>query len=471
MTRFKLSCAVFCVLLILMPIVCLGNVTNSITDDKTSDFEIFAGSNTIIGAEGWYGDTNNVTAVTVNTNTLPLSATKSEVLSLEAGANILTNLFDQTSTNTWIDMLVQMNPASETPAVITNGALQAGFWLDAGSSNMMVRHAIYDTTTPFAPTSSVISDIVIPAGDWIRLSIKMEYEILGVYGYTRFQMKINGGSWITNQNAYTDETLTVKGGTYFICGDAPPQSTKGHITSLCLAGAGMFDDIRITDVDIFSAPATMYTVTVDIAAGGSISPALQTNNADTEDSEVFFSANNGFYISSIFIVGGGSFAPATNYTVSKPGIATNIHISAVFSTNETDGSISNNVPPEWMQKVANIYTNDYTNAAAADLDGDGYSTADEFLMSSDPLDSDDFLRVSSVTLDGSGNPEIQWRSNYDTNYPLPAFEVQLSTNMTGGPAWSNIAFTNRVEGSHTNVVTLPVQAETHYYYKVVATNN
>ncbi len=186
----------------------------------------------------------------------------------------------------------------------------------------------------------------------------------------------------------------------------------------------------------------MYTVTVVNAVGGDIWPQIQTNTTKF-DSEIFFQASNGFYISLINIVDGGTFTPATNLPVSAPDIATNIQISATFTTNSTDGSISNNVPEEWMQKMHGIYTTNYVAAATNDYDLDGYSTADEFLMSSDPTDSNDFLRISSLTLDGSGNPIVKWITDYDDDFQLPPFRIDVTTNISASGSWASDQHLNK----------------------------
>ncbi len=74
----------------------------------------------------------------------------------------------------------------------------------------------------------------------------------------------------------------------------------------------------------------------------------------------------------------------------------------------------------------------------ADEDADGVSNHDEFYGGTDPNDGTKFLRILSLTIDGSGRPIITWNSDQDGSTPQRQYKVRRSEDLMSGP-WPEIA--------------------------------
>lgn len=466
----------------MLPFVVFANITNNVTTGLNDNFENYDASNTIIGVKGWYGDTNEIIARTITATNIayvqprPMSGSNpTDILSLEAGANVLTNLFDGTDngiTNVYIDMMVQMNPADEMPAVASNTQMHVALWLNA-SSNLVVRHEWFDGIYNNFTTNSVFNQLAITNGQWIRLTIAMDYHTFNTANATPlifFKVMVDGTE-MTNGAAFTEPLELIDpaspGGSdpkWFTAMNSLSWANM-YFSSLCLSGAGMFDEITIATLDPFSGPVTQYTITVLNLAGGWLSPTnAQVKNEFALGDPLTIFASNGYYIAYIN-KGGEHITPAPNYTI--PSVTGNIQISASFLTSST--TLSNGVPQEWMQKVYNIYVDNYTNAAAADPDNDGYTTAEEFLWSTDPTDSNAVPRISKITLVG-GVPQIQWVTDYSNQWVLPDFSIERTTDITNQASWSWLMDVPRTVGVHTNSTPAASGTGSRYFYRVVATN-
>lgn len=396
-----------------------------------------------------------------------------QVMSIEAGASVLTNLFDQTPgySNVFVDMLVQMNPADEIPSVVTNDTLiQAGVFLGS-SSNVAVYHSVYDDVSfAFSNVVSYADGVVITNGEWIRLTLTMDYTTDDIFLWKFFKLQINGLA-ITNANAYsTPYVLDIggevapDGGTWFVCANKQT-GVNDYFSSLNLSGSGMFDDVVVTITDPFGVPAVTYTVTVANVVGAWITPTNEQTVASGGSIGGFtILASNGYYIVNL-LREGEILPPATSATLS--GITSNIEFSVNAATNSL--TLPDGVVEEWMQKVVGIYTNDYANAATEDPDADGYTTSEEFLASTDPTNSASVFKIEKIFISGA-SPKLQWISQFNDSYYLPAYAVYGTTNIVNSNSWAFVANITRQHGLITNEWTASMGTDRYAYYKVVATN-
>ncbi len=230
-------------------------MTDSLLPSKNFD-----GSNTIIGVDGWYGDDTQVIAVTTPTNTSPLSGDVTDVLHLEAGGGILTNLFSQIQTNTYLDMVVQMNPSDLLPSAITNSGLSQFAVYMNSSSNLVIYHSSTDGSNGGVSNKfTTLTNVVVAAGEWIRLTTMMD--VVSGHGGGLFTEKCNlltlwiNGTKVTNRYAYTAPYSTPASdlastddstGSLFIVANSTTSYLTPYMSEFNLSGAGMFDDISAT---------------------------------------------------------------------------------------------------------------------------------------------------------------------------------------------------------------------------------
>lgn len=485
------------VLALALPLIGLGNDTNDVTSYSGDDFEGYGV--TVIGFNGWHGDVGEVIATTVSSNyssfyadwgtgsgsDFPLPgynhAANTKILSLEAGGAVLTNRFTEVKTNTWIDMLVLMNPADEPPAVITNDIqVQAAFYLNT-SSNLVIFHGTNTTGSSYENIYSVVTNKLITENEWVRLTLGMDYTSAAsveAFGSSYVQIMING-DLLTNDLAFSAPVDIVMpgagpgppdGGTYWLAANHSTTASRRYLHGINFSGAGFFDDIVARDDNPFASSPPVYTVSVVNVAGGNIwhgTTKSVTNSYETmgSTSNHFFEASNTYYIVHI-LKGKEQIAPVTNYSTT---VTSNTVISALFE--ENSGTLTNGVTEEWMQKKYGIYTDNYTNAATDDPDNDGYTTSEEYLWSCSPVDSNSIPRIDNIYYSG-GTLYIEWYSDYNDEWELPPYAVMVTTDITDNASWTWQANVDRTADIYnaTNRASLSGQTTPYYYYKVTATN-
>jgi hypothetical protein len=73
-----------------------------------------------------------------------------------------------------------------------------------------------------------------------------------------------------------------------------------------------------------------------------------------------------------------------------------------------------------------------------DEDGDGATNYEEYMAGTDPNDPSKVLRIISITVNGSGQPVIQWQSDQDGTAPTRQYKVLRNPALLGG-TWSETA--------------------------------
>ena len=81
----------------------------------------------------------------------------------------------------------------------------------------------------------------------------------------------------------------------------------------------------------------------------------------------------------------------------------------------------------------------------ADQDGDGFLTWEEYWSGTDPMDSDSYLRVESISLGGT-NIVLQWQ-HAEVDAGLPAISIMACTNLVSG-VWVEIGQKTPVNGAN-----------------------
>ncbi|MBN1673435.1 MAG: hypothetical protein JXR37_20485 [Kiritimatiellae bacterium] len=99
---------------------------------------------------------------------------------------------------------------------------------------------------------------------------------------------------------------------------------------------------------------------------------------------------------------------------------------------DTDGD---DLSDMWELSITNDLTalggtNELGQPAGTDFDGDGVVDSNEYLAGTNPLDSNDYLRVTDFQLTGGSNFNCTWSSDLSRMYRL-----ERSDNLTNEPDW------------------------------------
>jgi len=204
------------------------------------------------GVDGWYGDSNACTVVADTSSftwgyPIP-SATHTNVLNLEAP---VTNRFSYSwpgISNVWIDLMVKPVPRENPPAVLPSD-VQVAMYMGA-NGKMNIFHARHlSSGNPTQMWSEL--DYSLSTGEWLRVTLEMDYLKDNWGGGTDkyFRISFNGGSPISNANAYSELPITAyepDNGTYFLIACGGSGAGNPGLTSLSTEGPGMIDDVVVT---------------------------------------------------------------------------------------------------------------------------------------------------------------------------------------------------------------------------------
>jgi hypothetical protein len=133
-------------------------------------------------------------------------------------------------------------------------------------------------------------------------------------------------------------------------------------------------------------------------------------------------------------------------------------ITAVFKDRLT---LTNAVPYWWLAGVG--ITTNYESAVAADSDGDGFTTAQEYWAGTDPTNSASYLQISGMQINSTNYRLIWAHSHVDAG--LPDIAIQSRASLSTG-SWSTIGAHPPADGI--NFVDVPGQLSA--FYRLCVTN-
>jgi hypothetical protein len=122
------------------------------------------------------------------------------------------------------------------------------------------------------------------------------------------------------------------------------------------------------------------------------------------------------------------------------------------------------VPHTWLSSINPNWSTNYEAAVTNDVDGDGFATWQEYWSGTDPQNSNSFLRIDSVALEG-GNALLKWQHAL-VGAGVQPLTIQTTTNLQSGP-WVTAGQKAPVNGTNTwSGAALPLQL----FYRLSVTN-
>lgn len=91
---------------------------------------------------------------------------------------------------------------------------------------------------------------------------------------------------------------------------------------------------------------------------------------------------------------------------------------------------NHSVPHAWLDSVATNAIVDYEGAVLDDPDHDGFSTWQEYWSGTDPYNSNSYLRIDAINLEG-GNVRIDWQ-HQDVGVGIPPLAIEANTDLVSG---------------------------------------
>jgi hypothetical protein len=432
-------------------------ITNSVP--YSWSFEGMTNGQDIIdtATDSWYGDAG---ALVATNGTYPEPGTgyplaTNHTTFAHLSAPVTNAIQGAINTIVWIDHMVkpemwkQDDPPSDLPS-----DTQMAYFVNTGG-HVVVYSTLADTNgVSVTNIWSELGDTTIASGAWARVSIGINYDKSTQDGRFRYyQVKVDG-ILQTSTNAITDPSAPdfSPGGSYFRLAS----SSGDKLNSIVMKGNGDFDDFVVsTNEPIFTFKYVIVASVMSGANGGNINPEGSIDVSAGSNQTFVVTASNYWNIEKVIIVENGVVSTntptASPYTNTFMNVAANGSIDVYFAAAATNG-----VPLWWMDDAGVIGTSP-TN----DPDGDGFTTADEYLSSTDPNNPNSFLHITR-TWQANGTNYVQWESAY-IDSSLPPFNVMSSTNLTGG---AFIPAGTKVRGM-TNVWSQPVAAP-GLFYRVVA---
>ncbi|NQU39673.1 MAG: hypothetical protein HQ523_06950 [Lentisphaerae bacterium] len=435
--------------------------TNSVA--YAQDFEGIGEGVSIVSASplGWSGsDTNFAVVVTTNntSSSFPLEASAhTKVAKLQTDGNTITNILESVDDKIWIDMGIQMVPSDATPESFTNDTeVQVAMFLNA-SSNLVVYHGTMDGGYALGTSNvyTVLDHPAIEAGSWHRLTVEMDYEsantAFGPGYYLEFFRVLLDGTAISNALCWDDPGIlgTLGGtGTWFVCAN-PDDAIERDLNATSLSGTGYFDDFVVTNGPVSYSVSYTIAASVSPAAAGSIDPGSSNT---TSGANATFTITPAAYwdITNAVQDGVTSAWSSTSYTWSNVTANGSLVIQM-----DAQRSVSN--VPIWWLAAMNTSTN-----GDDDTDSDGRKGWEEWLLQSDPDDSNSVGQVTVTVTNGSN--VVSYTADGMVDPELPPLKLDRSTNLLSG-----LVEEADIDRSPSGTKTW-VEALTDAFYRVRGTN-
>lgn len=402
--------------------------------DYTNSFELYANGAFVVGQDGWYAETNTIAVVTnigdyFFASARPLSDDfdHEKVLQIDTEGMTLSNLFTNTAglTNVYIDMMIQLWQSEDGPPaqLMSDDQVQAALYLNE-SSNLVVFHS-FPYGAVYSNEFSVITNITVQPEEWVRLTVTMDYltdsldlgggVIINLDKY--FKVAINQTDVVHEKGFASPSTADTNPGSWFVCANRPT-ATEYHLSSVNWAGRATLDDLIVSK----AAPGRFFMVTsaAGPAKGGYITPSGSFSLPEGVVTNFNIVWSNWWNAA---VVLNGNPLGETNLV--EVVMNDDVEIVATFTAQRA----AMNVPKWWLYDQDSNWSNDFDAAALDDTDGDGMLNWEEWLASSDPLDSNSVFQVVHVVRDGPTN--WLWWVATKIDPELPGYDLLYAPSMTG----------------------------------------
>lgn len=411
--------------------------TNSVP--YAQDFEGWASGSSVIRSTsyGWSGsDTNHATVVQTNytSSSYPMDdSTDLRVAQLGTdGAYITNNLTGSNNTNNkyWIDMNLQMVQSESMPNITNDTAIQSAIYLNA-SNQLAVYHAMTDEqgtadTWVSAETNywTVLDHTPFATDSWHRLTVEMDYDTLSdkssdLFDYEFFRVLVDGQAISNATMAWDLDNLTgndTPGGEWFLGANASNNANR-VLNATTFSGTGHFDEFVVTNGPVSYNIRYEILASVDPIHAGSVTPGVSNAPAGA-DVEFTISPSNYWDIMYAVVDGVSNAWSATAYTLSNVTQAADV----VFEMNAQRGV--SNVPLWWLEAMG-VSTN-----GGLDADSDGLNGWEEWLLQTNPDDSNSWGQVTVTVTNGSNVVSFMADGTIDPD--LPPLVLDKGTNLLDG---------------------------------------
>ncbi|MCP5488530.1 MAG: chitobiase/beta-hexosaminidase C-terminal domain-containing protein [Verrucomicrobia bacterium] len=214
------------------------------------------------------------------------------------------------------------------------------------------------------------------------------------------------------------------------------------VSAIDYGGAIQFEDLELR---LLSGPVT-HLVTLGAGAHGAISPSGAVWVANGANLEIAVTADAYYHIDEI------SLPPLVLFPTNPVHVT--FLLSAVTNSQSVSATFAEDVTsdvPHWWLAQYHAGTN-FTAMVVEDLDGDGFSGAEEYVALTDPSASNEYLRLdTSVAALTPGQVSLSWQADPARRYDLEwapgmgeTFAV-LESNLTASPVLAPLSETNQVQ--------------------------
>ncbi len=352
-------------------------ITVTVTDVNTvnripykESFEAYELGSTLIGINGWYGEDAEYAVVETNLYSsagpggYPLSGPHSRGLYFSTGVS---NLLEQTSemTNICLDVLIACNPGGDImPELPSTG--QIGFWVNS-NQRLMVWHGQVGSTNRW----SELTDVIVSTNAYMRLTVMADYN-RDLNGSFKFRI------WV-------DRQPVTQPAVWF----ATANTNRNYLSKIELTGTGQLEDLVVSDYN-----SMLYRrITTSVGPHGQVVPAGELMVPVGTSTNISVLPDK-YYKVGALRVDGEAVTPSLNYAF------TNVLDEHALAAEFVEKLTSSGVPEVWLNWVNPAWIDNFDAHEHTDLDGDGASTGDEYVMGTDATNSQSVFRIDLGTSNG-----------------------------------------------------------------------
>lgn len=243
---------------------------------------------------------------------------------------------------------------------------QIGFWVNS-NRRLMVWHGQVGSTNRW----SELTGVTVSTNDYMRLTVMADYT-RDLNGSFKFRI------WV-------DRQPVTQPAVWF----ATANTNRNYLSKIELTGAGQLEDLVVNDYN-----SLLYRrITTSAGPHGQVEPAgellvpvgTSTNISVLPDL---------YYKVGALRVDGEAVPPSLNFAF------TNVLDEHALAAEFAEKLTSSGVPEVWLNRVNPAWINNFDVNEHTDLDGDGATAGDEYVMGTDATNSQSVFRIDLGTSNG-----------------------------------------------------------------------